>query len=80
MSAVWHSRLPPELRPVRLPLWKRTELRLQKMEMFTWQRMPTEIGSLRATQLREETIVLQGQYLVQLLKEWEESRSPSAFD
>ena len=55
-----------------LPLWRRTQLRLQNMERFTAQRMNMSDGFCPAIQKREEKIALAGEELVELLKIWEE--------
>ena len=57
-----------------LPLWRRTQLRLQSMATFTTQRMNTSDGFNERIQLQEERIALAGRHLVLLLKEWEEKR------
>ena len=55
-----------------LPLWRRTQLRLQRMATFTTQRMNTSDGFNERIQLQEERIALAGRHLVLLLKEMEE--------
>lgn len=57
-----------------LPLWRRTRLRLDRMATWSQQRMNTEDGSNPAIQMREEEIRCKGEYLVLLLKEWEEMK------
>ena len=59
-----------------LPLWRRTQLRLQRMATFTTQRMNTSDGFNERIQLQEERIALAGRHLVLLLKEWEERKIP----
>ena len=59
-----------------LPLWRRTQLRLQSMATFTTQRMNTSDGFDERIQLQEQRIALAGRHLVLLLKEWEEKRNP----
>ena len=61
-------------RDLTLPLWRRTQLRLQNMATFTAQRMNMSDGSDERIQLAEERIELAGRHLVLLLKEWEERR------
>ena len=61
-------------RDLTLPLWRRTQLRLQSMATFTAQRMNTSDGFDERIQLQEERIALAGRHLVLLLKEWEERR------
>ena len=58
-----------------LPLWRRTQLRLQNMATFTAQRMNTSDGFDERIQLAEQRIELAGRHLVLLLKEMEEKRS-----
>ena len=58
-----------------LPLWRRTQLRLQNMATFTAQRMNTSDGFDERIQLAEQRIELAGRHLVLLLKEMEERRS-----
>ncbi len=60
-----------------LPLWRRTQLRLQNMATFTTQRMNTSDGLNERIQLQEQRIALAGRHLVLLLKEWEENKVPS---
>ena len=58
-----------------LPLWRRTQLRLQSMATFTTQRMNTSDGFDERIQLQEERIALAGRHLVLLLKEWESQQA-----
>ena len=58
-----------------LPLWRRTQLRLQRMATFTTQRMNTSDGFNERIQLQEERIALAGRHLVLLLKEMEDRKS-----
>ena len=60
-----------------LPLWRRTQLRLQSMATFTAQRMNMSDGFTPHIQRQEERIALAGSHLVFLLKEWEDRKSPS---
>ena len=60
-----------------LPLWRRTQLRLQNMETFTAQRMNMSDGFTPNIQKQEERIALAGSHLVFLLKEWEDRKSAS---
>lgn len=59
-------------RDLTLPLWRRTQLRLQNMATFTAQRMNTSDGFDERIQLAEQRIELAGRHLVLLLKEMEE--------
>jgi len=64
--------LPRQLPEPNAPLWRRTQLRLQRMGTFTAQRMNMSDGLDPAIQRREEKIELAGLELVELLKKWEE--------
>ena len=57
------------------PLWRSTQLLLQRMATFTTQRMNTSDGFSERIQLQEERIALAGRHLVLLLKEMEERKS-----
>ena len=72
VSSGSHSGQDP--RDLTLPLWRRTQLRLQSMATFTTQRMNTSDGFDERIQLQEERIALAGRHLVLLLKEMEERR------
>ena len=56
------------------PLWLRTRRRLDRMAMWSAQRMNMSDGSDPIIQMREEEIRCKGEVLVLLLKAWE-SRS-----
>ena len=71
-SSVSHSGQDP--RDTTLPLWRRTQLRLQNMATWSAQRTSTSSGSCERIQLQEERIALAGRHLVLLLKEWESKR------
>ena len=60
-----------------LPLWRRTQLRLQNMATFTAQRMNMSDGFTPNIQRQEQRIALAGEHLVHLLKEWEDRKSAS---
>ena len=64
-------------RDLSLPLWRRTQLRLENMATFTAQRMIMSDGFTPHIQRQEERIALAGSHLVFLLKEWEDRKSPS---
>jgi hypothetical protein len=64
-------------RDLSLPLWRRTQLRLENMATFTAQRMNMSDGFTPHIQRQEERIALAGSHLVFLLKEWGEERSAS---
>ena len=57
-----------------VPLWRRTQLRLQRMETWSMQRRLTWNGSDEHIQLYEERIAIACRHLV-LLLEWEENAS-----
>ena len=67
-----HPRFLPE---PNAPLWRRTQLRLENMAMFTALRMTMSDGFDPAIQRREEKIALAGEELVELLKKWEERQA-----
>ena len=64
-------------RDLSLPLWRRTQLRLQNMATFTAQRMNMSDGFTPHIQRQEQRIALAGEHLVHLLKEWEDRKSAS---
>ena len=64
-------------RDLTLPLWRRTQLRLQSMATFTAQRMNMSDGFTPNIQRQEQRIALAGEHLVHLLKEWEDRKSTS---
>ena len=64
-------------RDLSLPLWRRTQLRLQNMATFTAQRMNMSDGFTPNIQRQEQRIALAGEHLVHLLKEWEDRKSAS---
>ena len=57
-----------------LPLWRRTQLRLQNMETWSAQRRITSDGFDERIQLQDQRIALASRHLVLLLKEWEERK------
>ena len=58
-----------------LPLWRRTQLRLQNMETFAAQHRNTSDGFTERIQLQDQRIALASRHLVLLLKEWEERKT-----
>ena len=58
-----------------VPLWRRTQLRLQRMETWSAQHRNTEDGFDERIQLQDQRIALACRHLVLLIKEWEEARS-----
>ena len=57
-----------------VPLWRRTQLRLQRMETWSAQHRNTEDGFDERIQLQDQRIALACRHLVLLIKEWEEKR------
>ena len=57
-----------------LPLWRRTQLRLQNMETWSAQHRNTSDGFIERIQLLDQEIALKCRRLVLILKEWEEAR------
>jgi len=62
-------------RDMTLPLWRRTQLRLQRMETFAAQHRNTSDGFTERIQLQDQRIALACQHLVQILKDMEETRT-----
>ena len=58
-----------------LPLWRRTQLRLQRMETWSAQHRNTSDGFTERIQLQDQRIALACQHLVLLLKDMEERRT-----
>ena len=58
-----------------LPLWRRTQLRLQRMETWSAQHRNTSDGFTERIQLQDQRIALACQHLVQILKDMEERRT-----
>ena len=56
-----------------LPLWRRTQQRLQNMETWSAQRRLTSSGFEERIQLQDERIALACRHLVLLLKEREDA-------
>ena len=59
-------------RDMTLPLWRRTQLRLQNMETWSAQHRITSDGFTERIQLQDQRIALACQHLVLLLKDREE--------
>ena len=57
-----------------LPLWRRTQLRLQNMETWSARHRLTESGLCERIQLQDQRIALASRHLVLLLKEREERK------
>ena len=55
-----------------LPLWRRTQLRLQRMETYAARHRNTSDGFCERIQLQDQRIALACRHLVLLLKEREE--------
>lgn len=58
-----------------LPLWRRTQLRLQRMETWSAQHRITSDGFSERIQLQDQRIALACRHLVQILKDMEEVRT-----
>ena len=58
-----------------LPLWRRTQLRLQRMETWSARHRNTSDGFNERIQLQDQRIALACRHLVLILKEREESGS-----
>ena len=70
--------LPRQLPEPNAPLWRRTQLRLNRMATFTAQRMSMSDGLDPVIQAREEEIECKGRVLIELLKRWEEANSATS--
>ena len=57
-----------------LPLWRRTQLRLQNMETWSARHRNTSDGFTERIQLQDQRIALACRHLVLLLKELEERK------
>ena len=55
-----------------LPLWRRTQLRLQRMETFAARHRNTSDGFTERIQLQDQRIALACRHLILLLKDREE--------
>ena len=71
------SALPSESDPQAVPLWRRTQLRLQRMETWSVRHRNMSDGFEERIQLQDERISLACRHLVLLLKELEEGLSTS---
>ena len=67
--------LPRQLPEPNAPLWRRTQLRLQRMETWSAQHRNTSDGFCERIQLQDQRIALASRHLVLLLKDWEERRT-----
>ena len=63
-----------------LPLWRRTQLRLQNMETWSAQHRNSSDGFTERIQLQDQRIALACQHLVLLLKDSEERRTSRLSD
>ena len=57
-----------------VPLWRRTQLRLQNMETWSAQHRNTSDGFSERIRVQDERIALAARHLVLILKEWEERK------
>ena len=62
-------------RDLTLPLWRRTQLRLQNMETWSVRHRNTSDGFDERIQLQDQRIALASRHLVLLLKAMEERRT-----
>ena len=62
-----------------LPLWRRTQLRLQNMETWSAQRRSTSDGFCERIQVQDQRIALAVRHLVLLLQDWEDQKSASGW-
>ena len=62
-------------RDMTLPLWRRTQLRLQRMETWSAQHRIMSDGFTERIQLQDQRIALASRHLVLLLKDMEERRT-----
>ena len=62
-----------------LPLWRRTQLRLQNMETWSAQRRNTSDGFCERIQVQDQRIALAVRHLVLLLQDWEDQKSASGW-
>ena len=62
-----------------LPLWRRTQLRLQNMETWSAQRRNTSDGFCERIQVQDQRIALAVRHLVLLLQDWEDQKSNSGW-
>ena len=60
-------------RDMTLPLWRRTQIRLQNMETWSAQHRNTSDGFTERIQLQDQRIALACRHLVLILKEREEA-------
>lgn len=75
-SSDWQG-LPPHLRPTKLPLWLRTQKRLQKMEWWSQQLLSSEDGCDPVIQAMEQEVMAKSVHLLARLREWEENHASS---
>ena len=75
MNGLSGSHSADDPRDMTLPLWRRTQLRLQRMETFAAQHRITSDGFTERIQLQDQRIALACQHLVQILKDMEEART-----
>ena len=61
-------------RDMTLPLWRRTQLRLQNMETWSVRHRNTSDGFTERIQLQDQRIALASRHLVLILKEMEERK------
>ena len=75
MNGLSGSHSADDPRDMTLPLWRRTQLRLQNMETWSAQHRNTSDGFTERIQLQDQRSALACQHLVQILKDMEERRT-----
>lgn len=75
MNGLSTSHSADDPRDMTLPLWRRTQLRLQRMETWSAQHRNSSDGFIERIQLQDQRIALACQHLVQILKDMEEART-----
>ena len=75
MNGLSGSHSADDPRDMTLPLWRRTQLRLQRMETWSAQHRNSSDGFIERIQLQDQRIALACQHLVQILKDMEEART-----
>ena len=79
MNGLSGSHSADDPKDITLPLWRRTQLRLQNMETWSAQRRNTSDGFCERIQLQDQRIALAVRHLVLLLKDWEDQKSASGW-
>ena len=72
MNGLSGSHTASDPRDTTLPLWRRTQLRLQRMETWSARHRPTESGLDERIQLLDEAIAIAHRRLILVIKDYEE--------